>query len=106
MSDLLNGQARTITNSGEPGSSASFFIRGLNSINISSQPLFVVDGVVWQMQEGVSSLVDNYYNNPLTLIDPSDIEKVQVIKNGSAIWGAKGANGVILVDTVSLSVSD
>ena len=43
--------------------------------------------------------MDNYYNNPLTLLDPSDIEKVTVLKNGSAIWGSRGANGVVLVET-------
>ena len=41
----------------------------------------------------------SYYNNPLTLLDPSDIEKVTILKNGSAVWGAKGANGVVLIDT-------
>ena len=99
MNSLLAGQLRTSARSGEPGASASYFVRGLNSLNLSSQPLFVVDGVVWQMQEDGSSAVDNYYNNPLTLLDPSDIEKVTVLKNGSAIWGSRGANGVVLVET-------
>ena len=58
-----------------------------------------MDGVIWQMQDQVASAVDNYYNNPLTLLDPSDIEKVTILKNGSAVWGAKGANGVVLIDT-------
>ena len=99
MTSLLNGQLRAISHSGDPGSSSSFFIRGYNSVNLSAQPLFVVDGVIWQMQDQVASAVDNYYNNPLTLLDPSDIEKVTILKNGSAVWGAKGANGVVLIDT-------
>lgn len=99
LTALLNGQMRTVTSSGEPGSGAAFYIRGLNSINMSSQPLFVVDGVVWQMQNDATSVIDGYYNNPLTLLNPSDIERVQVLKNGSAIWGAKGANGVVLIET-------
>lgn len=99
MTSLLNGQVRAISHSGDPGSSSSFFIRGYNSVNLSAQPLFVVDGVIWQMQDQVASAVDNYYNNPLTLLDPSDIEKVTILKNGSAVWGAKGANGVVLIDT-------
>lgn len=99
MTSLMNGQVRAVSRSGEPGSSSSYFIRGYNSLNLSAQPLFVVDGVIWQMQDGVVSTVDGYYNNPLTLIDPSDIDKVTVLKNGSAIWGAKGANGVVLIET-------
>ncbi len=95
----LNGQVRAIQRSGEPGGSASFFLRGYNSLTASSQPLFVVDGVIWQMQETSACAVDNYYNNPLTLLSPNDIEKVTVLKNGSAIWGSKGANGVILIET-------
>lgn len=99
MNALLAGQMRTVARSGEPGASASYFVRGYNSLNLSAQPLFVVDGVAWQMQgEGVS-VVDGYYNNPLTLLDPADIGKVTVLKNGSAIWGAKGANGVVLIET-------
>ena len=46
MNSLLAGQLRTSARSGEPGASASYFVRGLNSLNLSSQPLFVVDGVV------------------------------------------------------------
>lgn len=99
MVSLLNGQMRTVTASGEPGGSATFFIRGLNSINMSAQPLFIVDGVEWQMQYDASSAIDGYYNNPLTLLPPGDIEKVQILKNGSAIWGTKGANGVVLIET-------
>ena len=59
----------------------------------------MVDGVVWQMQDEGISIVDGYYNNPLTLLDPSDIDKVTVLKNGSAIWGTRGANGVVLIQT-------
>lgn len=99
MTSLLNGQLRAVSHSGDPGSSSSFFIRGYNSVNLSAQPLFVVDGVIWQVQDQVTSAVDNYYNNPLTLLDPSDIEKVTILKNGSAVWGTKGANGVVLINT-------
>ena len=90
---------QSISRSGEPGHSATYFIRGMNSINRSSQPLFVVDGVIWQMQEGLESSVDGYVNNPLTLISPDDIEDIQVLRNGSSIWGVKGANGVVLIRT-------
>ena len=99
MNSLLAGQLRTSARSGDPGAGASYFVRGFNSLSLSSQPLFVVDGVVWQMAEEGVSVVDGYYNNPLTLLDPADIEKVTVLKNGSAIWGSRGANGVVLIQT-------
>ncbi len=99
LNALLNGQVRTMKSSGVPGAGSSFFIRGFNSLNLSAQPLFVVDGIVWQMQETAMSVMDNFHNNPLTLLDPDDIEKVTVLKNGTAVWGAKAANGVVLIET-------
>lgn len=97
--NLLKGEFYSVKSSGAPGASTTFFIRGLASLNLSAQPLFVVDGVAWQMQEDASSAVDGYYNNPLNFIAPEDIESVRVLKNGTAIWGAKAAGGVILIDT-------
>ncbi|MCD8237655.1 MAG: SusC/RagA family TonB-linked outer membrane protein [Prevotellaceae bacterium] len=99
LNALLNGQVRTVKSSGAPGAGSSFFIRGLNSLNLSAQPLFIVDGIVWQMQETAVSVMDNFHNNPLNLIDPDDIDKVTVLKNGSAVWGAKAANGVVIIET-------
>lgn len=73
---------------GQPGSQPQIRIRGTNSINTDSQPLFVVDGIV-----GVS--------NALYTIDPSDIESIDVLKDASAtaIYGTRGANGVIIIKT-------
>ena len=73
-------------NSGSPTGSTRVVIRGINSIETSTNPLYVVDGVV----------MENFH-----LINPNDIERIEVLKDASsaAIYGARGANGVILVTT-------
>ena len=73
-------------NSGSPSSSPRVLIRGLGTINSSSEPLYVVDGVVMENIE---------------FLNPNDIESMQVLKDASstAIYGARGANGVIIVST-------
>lgn len=96
---LLSGDVHTVKTSGTPGAGTVFHIRGLNSLNLSAQPLFVVDGVVWQMQEDTKNILDNESSNPLSLIDANDIESITLLKNGSAVWGAKAANGVVLIKT-------
>ena len=74
------------SNSGSPTGSTRVIIRGINSINTSPNPLYVVDGVV----------MENFH-----LVNPNDIERIEVLKDASsaAIYGARGANGVILVTT-------
>ncbi|KAA6301236.1 MAG: TonB-dependent receptor SusC [Candidatus Ordinivivax streblomastigis] len=94
----LGGQVRSIIHSGTPASGSAVFARGFNSLNATSQPLYVVDGIVWQSHESVSAN-RGFYNNPLAVIDPKDVEKITVLKGGSSIYGSKGANGVILIDT-------
>src|SRR5690606_14528383 len=73
-------------NSGSPSSSPRILIRGLGTINSSSNPLFVVDGVAMEN---------------IQFLNPNDIERMEVLKDASstAIYGARGANGVILVTT-------
>ncbi|MBQ8051881.1 MAG: SusC/RagA family TonB-linked outer membrane protein [Bacteroidaceae bacterium] len=95
----IEGPLHSTQQSGQPGSGDTYFVRGLQSINLSSQPLFIIDGVEWQMQEDARSLVTGYSNNPLTMLDPDDIERVEVLKDGSAIWGSKGAAGVVCITT-------
>jgi TonB-linked SusC/RagA family outer membrane protein len=85
----LKGKASGVnifTNSGQPGGPTRVMIRGIGTINSSSNPLYVVDGVVME---------DFQYLNP------NDIERVEVLKDASAaaIYGARGANGVLLVTT-------
>jgi len=95
----LGSDVRTIMRSGLPGVGAVMFMNGLNSLSANAQPLIVIDGVLMDMQYNRSMVHDGYYNNLLANISVNDIEKVTVLKNGIAIYGAKGANGVILIDT-------
>ena len=85
--------ADIMTTSGEPGSTTTIRIRGTRSIEASNEPLIVVDGVM----DAVSDLND---------INPADIEDISVLKDASstAIYGARGANGVILVTTKASSL--
>ena len=93
------GDARVASHSGQDLAGAALFVRGLHSINMQSQPLFIVDGQIWQTQQQVTSLHEGYFSNPLALIAPEDIERIEVLKNGTAIWGAKAAGGVVLITT-------
>ncbi len=95
----LQGNLFAISRSGMPGSGHSVYVDGLHSISLSSQPLYVVDGVIWGEAPETVSVMDGYFSNPMSLIDPRDIAKITVLKNGAAVYGAKGANGVILIDT-------
>lgn len=96
----LGGAVRTISRSGTPGIGSSLFIRGYNSMNANSQPLFIVDGVIWDNQLDNSSIHLGFFSNPLVNINVVDIESVSVLKDGNSLYGSKGANGVILINTV------
>ena len=99
IGDQLGADVRSITRSGGPGYGAAMFIRGLNSLTANAQPLFVIDGVVQDLQQTRSALHYGDYTNLLLNINPEDIERVTVLKNGTALYGAKGGNGVILIET-------
>ena len=72
---------------GQPGTGASIRVRGFGSINASNDPLYVLDGIP--------------YDGSLNSINPSDIESITVLKDASAgaLYGARGANGVVLITT-------
>lgn len=95
----LNGAVRTISRGGLPAQGAAMFLNGLNSLNTNSQPLIVIDGVIWDMQYDRGTLHDGFVNNVFNLVDPEDIENVEVITNGTSLYGAKGGNGVIKITT-------
>jgi TonB-linked outer membrane protein, SusC/RagA family len=83
------------SNSGRPGGRTNVRIRGASSISVSNNPLYVIDGVILTtagLQNG---------STPIDYINPNDIESIEVLKDASstAIYGARGANGVILVTT-------
>lgn len=109
----LQGRATgvtAVTTSGAPGSSSSIRVRGIGSINANQEPLYVVDGVIFQAsaQKGQDlGLGDRLGNgkvstvSPLSTINPSDIVSMEILKDASAtaIYGAQGANGVVLITT-------
>jgi TonB-linked SusC/RagA family outer membrane protein len=95
----VNGDVRSINRSAQIGQGSSLFIRGLNSINANAQPLYVVDGNIWNSLYDVTSIHQGLSLNPLTNIDLDDIESISVMKDGTSLYGSKGANGVILIKT-------
>lgn len=113
VDQALQGRISGITSmqtSGAPGSAVSINIRGLATINANSDPLYVVDGVIWQggSNSGASLGLGDALGNgshsavsPLSLLNPSDIVSMEVLKDASAtaIYGAQGANGVVLITT-------
>jgi TonB-linked SusC/RagA family outer membrane protein len=116
---MLQGKAAGVvvnSNSGEPGSNVSVRIRGVSSLTGTNEPLYVIDGVPISGDARNSSTSgrnaagdSNFSNNgnitvsPLALINPSDIESIDILKDASAtaIYGSRGANGVIIVTTKS-----
>ena len=99
IQNQLGAYVHTVNRNGTPGVGSVMFVQGLNSLNVNAQPLVVVDDVIVDQQYGRTLLHDGFYNDILTNINPSDIEKVTVLRNGTALYGAKGANGVILIQT-------
>lgn len=95
----LGADIRAINRSGALDGGNALFIRGLNSINANAQPLVIVDGIEWDMQYNRAVLHQGRAFNMLANISPEDIEKIQVLKNATALYGARGANGVILIET-------
>ena len=95
----LGAQVHTVTRSGTPGIGSVMFMNGIGSINANAQPLIVVDGVIYDQQYARTTLHDGFFNDILANISPTDIEKVEVMQNGTALYGAKGANGVIFINT-------
>ena len=99
ISRSLGAHVRTVSHGGIPGMGNMMLIEGINSLNANAQPLVVIDDVIMDMQYQREMLHDGYYNNLLANINVNDIETVQVLKNGTALYGAKGANGVLIIKT-------
>ncbi len=99
MMNKLAGDINIIKKNGLPGQGAYMLIRGINSLNADAQPLVILDGNIVDMQYDRTALHEGYFNNALAGLDPETVDKVEVLKNGTAIYGAKGANGVIRITT-------
>jgi TonB-linked SusC/RagA family outer membrane protein len=105
---LLGGAVAglNITQSGGPGSTFSARLRGTNSLSAGNEPLFVIDGVISYHENSATDAGVGRVSaslNPLAAISPSDIESIEVLKDVSAtaIYGSRGANGVIIITTKS-----
>lgn len=95
VSSALAGQLAgvvAVQSSGEPGSGAAFWIRGISTFGANSRPLVLVDGI----------------ERPLDLVDPEDIESFSILKDATAtaVYGVRGANGIVLVTTKRGKISD
>ena len=113
LDQTLQGRAAGVTavlTSGAPGSSSSIRVRGQATINANAEPLYVIDGVIVQGggNSGASFGLGDALGNgavstisPLSTINPADIVSMEILKDASAtaIYGAQGANGVILITT-------
>ncbi len=99
IENTLSSSVRTISRGGMPAQGAVMFINGLNSLNANAQPLIVIDDIVYDMQYDRSTLHDGFVTNVFNMVDPEDIANVEVLKNGTALYGARGANGVIKITT-------
>lgn len=96
--DMMQGKIAGVnvtSGGGTPGGSATIRIRGGSSLNASNDPLIVIDGLAMD-KEGVKGLA-----NPLSMVNPADIETFTVLKDASAtaIYGSRGSNGVIIITT-------
>ena len=87
-----------VVDNNEPGGGISIRIRGATSINASSDPLYVIDGVPVGTGAGGGLSAGR---NPLNFLNPADIESITVLRDASAaaIYGANAANGVVLIQT-------
>lgn len=107
LDGALGGQVAGLNvtaSSGQPGADSQIRIRGGNSVTASNEPLYVIDGFIYFKDASLSSTGIGAIEsslNPLSTINPNDIESVEVLKDVSAtaIYGSRGANGVIIVTT-------
>ena len=113
---MLQGKAAGVTvtnNSGQPGSSVSVKIRGASSLTGTNEPLYVIDGIpisgdaTNKSTHGTPIAGSNFSNagnvavSPLSMLNPNDIESMDILKDASAtaIYGSRGANGVVIITT-------
>ena len=102
VAGFLQGKAtglNSIRNSGAPNAGSYLALRGFNSLYASNRPLIIVDGMIYDDEDYGSGIIQNNSSSPLTNIDVKDIEDVTIIKDGTSLYGTKGANGVINITT-------
>jgi TonB-linked SusC/RagA family outer membrane protein len=109
VDQMLQGRVAGVQvtqSSAEPGGGVSINIRGASSINTNNEPLYVIDGLPVQNVAPVTGTGSGFSSssppsNPLNALNPNDIESIEILKDASAtaIYGSRGANGVILITT-------
>jgi len=97
-----------VNQSGTPGSGALTLIRGINSLNATNQPLYLIDGIIIESQGLFGSLIDGFSYNPLLAVNPFDISNATVLKDGvfAAAYGSKASNGVVMISTLDPSSTE
>ncbi|HKK80912.1 MAG TPA: TonB-dependent receptor plug domain-containing protein, partial [Prolixibacteraceae bacterium] len=106
LTSALQGKAAGVqisSSSGVPGSKVNIKIRGENSINSSTDPLWVIDGMPVYSGGGLEKTIGSTGQDPMSMINVDDIESVEILKDAAAtsIYGSRGSNGVIIVTTKS-----
>jgi TonB-linked SusC/RagA family outer membrane protein len=108
VEQLLQGQVAgvVITDSSEPGGGTGISIRGTNSLLGGTQPLYVVDGIpIDPLSDAEGNTGGGQSQSSISNINPNDIDKIEVLKDAAAtaVYGARGANGVVIITTKSAS---
>ncbi len=101
LQGAVPGVQITSADGGVPGEQSAVRIRGANSINLNDDPLYIVDGVFINSNSLQTQNTNGSSTSPLADINPSDIESIQVLKDAeaTALYGSRGANGVVIVTT-------
>jgi TonB-linked SusC/RagA family outer membrane protein len=88
-----------VRRSGTPDIGADMLLRGYNSLYATTQPLIVVDGIIYDNNNYSKSIISGHVTNHFADIDLKDIDNITVIKDGNSTYGTRGGNGVILITT-------
>lgn len=102
----LQGRATGVqitASSGVPGAPSTVKIRGINSLSIGTDPLWIVDGMPIYAGSGLESTRGATKQDPMSMINPNDIQSIEILKDAAAtaIYGSRGSNGVIIITTKS-----
>jgi len=106
MQGRISGM-HVINRSGHPAAGAALFIRGVNSLNATNQPLYIVDGIPLVKKGVFNSVIDGFEYNPLLGVNTMDISKATVIKDPAvtAAYGSQASNGLVLIETLDPSAT-
>lgn len=99
IQDQLGSYVHAITRNGVSGIGSYMNIGGVNSLSSNSEPMIIVDGNILDQHYEQNMIHSGFYNDFLTNVNVNDIESVEVMPNGTSLYGAKGANGVIYIKT-------